>query len=454
MNHISEILNKNIIVFGLAKSGYETAKILHKYGAKVTVTFSEKNITSTIQQQIDELMQLGIVVYVNEQPQSLLVDCDLIVKNPGIPYQVPFLQEAMHHHINIITEIELAYVLSKAPIVAITGTNGKTTTTTLIGEMFNYSQKTAKLGGNIGYVACKVADETNVEDTLVLEVSSFQLQGTQHFKPHIAIITNLGSAHLDYHQQLEHYYQAKHRIFSQQTSDDYVILNGKQLAMFDKTNIKAQIIPFYTNDKIKEGIWIEKDAIVYDNEQVCHLSDILVPGEHNLENILAAIAAAKLCQVDNDSIVKALHNFKGVAHRLEYVGNYHGVTYYNDSKSTNYIATQTALTALKSHSVILLCGGFERQEDNKELIPYFKNLPAVICYGATKKTMAQRAREASVPLIYEVDELEEAVNIAIKIAQPNDTVLLSPSCASWDQYVNFEARGEAFKNFVYDKVGK
>ena len=406
MLNYTELENKNVLVVGLAKSGYEAAKILAKLGANVIVN-DGKDLSQDAHAK--DLESMGIEVVSGGHPLSLLDNNPIIVKNPGIPYTVSIIDEAVRRGLKILTEVELSYLISEAPIIAVTGTNGKTTVTSLIGDMFKKSVLTGRLSGNIGYVASKVAQEARPDEYLITKLSSFQLLGIEKYKPHIAIITNIYSAHLDYHETLENYQNAKKQIYTQQEVD---------------------------------GIYIKDGFIVYNGIRIINVKDLVLPGEHNLENILAAVLAAILAGVPVKAIVDSLTTFSGIDHRLQYIGTNRTNKYYNDSKATNTLATQFALNSFKQ-PIIWLCGGLDRGNDFDELIPYMNNVRIMVVFGETQEKFAKLGNSQGKYVIKATD-VEDAVDKIQEVIEPNDVVLLSPACASWDQYNTFEERGEKF----------
>jgi UDP-N-acetylmuramoylalanine--D-glutamate ligase len=439
--------HKKILVLGLAKSGVEAAALLHQLGAFVTVN-DKKPLSENPEAQ--GLLEQGIKVICGEHPIELLEEgFELIVKNPGIPYTNPMIQGAFEKEIPVITEVELAYQISEAPFIGITGTNGKTTTTTLVYEMLNAGNKAPLIAGNIGKVASGVAQKAAKENTIVIELSSFQLMGIHTFNPHIAIITNLYSAHLDYHGTRAEYIAAKANITKNQTAADYLIVNAEQPDVMNiaKTS-KAKIVPFSAKNELAEGAYVSDGWICFNGEKVMEIEDIALPGAHNLENILCAMAAAKLSGVDNEAINEVLRTFTGVKHRLQYVAEVAGRKFYNDSKATNILATVNALAAFKQ-PVILLAGGLDRGNEFDELIPYLKNVKALITFGQTAPKIERVGKEAGIKQIIRVDNVDKAVPVAYQQSAPGDVILLSPACASWDQYKTFEVRGDIFIEAVH-----
>ena len=451
MKNITKYQNKKILVLGLAKSGFSAAKLLHDLGALVTVNdgkpFEENR-------EAQDLLSLGVKVITGSHPIELLdEEFSLLVKNPGIPYNHPLLQAASAKHIPIITEVELAYEISEAPIIGITGTNGKTTTTTMIEMLLNQglSQGTAYLSGNIGYPASSVAREVTPEDVLVMELSSFQLMGIRTFHPEISVITNLYDAHLDYHTSRDEYVQAKWALQKEMTSEDYLILNWNQAEIRTLAQTtQATVIPFSTQEKVA-GAYTLNGYFYYLDECILAIDELGVPGQHNVENALAAIAVAKLKGISNDAIQKTLKSFSGVPHRTQFVGQLHGIMFYNDSKATNILATKMALSGFTAENVILLAGGLDRGNGFDELIPSLIGVKGVVLFGETKQKLAMAAQQAQVSHILYAQDAAQALEVAYELAQPGDNVLLSPANASWDQYPNFEARGDAFIH-AFEKI--
>ena len=447
MKQINRYLHKKILVLGLAKSGVSAAALLHKLGAFVTVN-DYKPLSENLEAQ--GLLEQGITVICGEHPIDLLEEgFELIVKNPGIPYSNPMVVKAFEKGIPVITEVELAYQISEAPFIAITGTNGKTTTTTLIYEILNKGNKLPLIAGNIGTVASDVAQKATENNTIVTELSSFQLMGINEFNPKIAVLTNLYEAHLDYHGTRKEYVKAKANITKNQTKDDFFIVNADQEdAMEIAAQSKAEIIPFSTKIELEKGACIKDGAVYFHSEKIIEIKDIVLPGTHNLENILCAVAAAKLSGVDNQSIFQVLNTFTGVKHRLQFVSEFKGRKFYNDSKATNILATQTALKAF-NEPIILLAGGLDRGNEFDELIPYLTNVKGVILFGQTAGKIEKAAISAGIKSIKHVDNVGKAVPAAYQMSDPGDVILLSPACASWDQYKTFEVRGDIFIEAVH-----
>jgi UDP-N-acetylmuramoylalanine--D-glutamate ligase len=443
LKQIKTYHHKKILVLGLAKSGVTAAALLHRLGAFVTVN-DKKPFSENPEAQ--GLLEQGIKVICGEHPVELLDEgFELIVKNPGIPYENPMIQTALDKGIPVITEVELSFQISEAPFIGITGTNGKTTTTTLIFEMLKAGNKKPLIAGNIGTVASGVAEEATRENTIVIELSSFQLMGVAAFNPKIAVITNIYDAHLDYHGSKEAYIKAKANITKNQTEDEYLIVNADQNETIEiARQSKAQIIPFSTKKIVDNGAYIREGWVWFRGEKVVAVEKVAT----NIENILCAVAAAKLSGVENSAISQVLKSFTGVKHRLQFVAERAGRKFYNDSKATNMIATINALTAFDT-PVILLAGGLDRGNEFDDLIPYLQNVKVLITFGQTAPKLERVGKLAGIKKIERVDNVDKAVPVAFAYSEPGDVILLSPACASWDQYKTFEVRGDIFIEAVH-----
>jgi UDP-N-acetylmuramoylalanine--D-glutamate ligase len=447
LKQITKYQHKKILVLGLAKSGVGAATLLHKLGAFVTIN-DKKPLNENPEAQ--GLLEQGITVICGDHPIELLEEgFELVVKNPGIPYHNPMVIKAIELGIPIITEVQLAFEISEAPFIGITGTNGKTTTTTLIFEMLEKGHKKPLIAGNIGTVASDVAQTATVDNQIVIELSSFQLMGIDSFRPKIAVLTNLYDAHLDYHKTRIEYFEAKSFITKNQTSEDYFIVNFEQEEVMDIARLsQATIIPFSTKRYLDQGASIKEGWIYFNGQPIMNRDDIVLPGDHNLENILSAIAAAKLTGVENNAIQNVLTTFTGVKHRLQYIGEKQGRKFYNDSKATNILATQNALAAFNK-PIILLAGGLDRGNEFDELLPLLNKVKTLITFGQTANKLESVGKEAGIKSIIRVDNVEKAVPVAYELSEVDDVILLSPACASWDQYKTFEVRGDIFINAVH-----
>ena len=441
MKTISKFANKKVLVLGLAKSGESAARLLDKLGAIVTVNDGKPFEENPAAQS---LLEEGIKVITGGHPLELLdEDFEWMVKNPGIPYKNPMVMRALEKKIPVITEVELAYLISDAPIIGITGSNGKTTTTTMIAEVLTAGGQNGLLSGNIGFPASQVAQDAGETDTLVMELSSFQLMGIEAFHPEIAVITNLMPTHLDYHGSFEEYVAAKWNIQKNMTASDYVVLNFNQdLAKELAKKTAAQVIPFSTQEHV-DGAYLDGDVLTFRGEAIMTASELGVPGSHNVENALATIAVAKLRGIDNQVIKETLAHFGGVKHRLQYVGEINQVKFYNDSKSTNILATQKALSGFDNSKVILIAGGLDRGNEFDELVPDIKGLKKMVILGESAERVKRAADQAEVSYL-DASDVRDATRKAFSVAEPGDVVLLSPANASWDMYKNFEVRGDEF----------
>ncbi|HAQ6412164.1 TPA: UDP-N-acetylmuramoyl-L-alanine--D-glutamate ligase [Enterococcus faecium] len=449
MKKISTYENKKVLVLGLAKSGVSAAKLLHELGALVTVNDGKPFDENP---EAQELLSLGIKVITGSHPIELLdEEFSLMVKNPGIPYSHPLVAKAQEMGIPVITEVELAYEVAECPIIGITGTNGKTTTTTMTGLLLNAGadQGIARLAGNIGYPASGVAQEAKSEDKIVMELSSFQLMGITDFRPHIAVITNIYEAHIDYHGTRKEYVKAKWNLQKNMTEKDYLILNWNQSELQELAQrTKARVLPFSTKEVLEDGVYADDYSIYYNKEKIMEISELGVPGKHNVENALAAISVAKLYGISNEAIRETLHFFHGVPHRTQYVGEIQGRKFYNDSKATNILATKMALSGFETSKVVLLAGGLDRGNTFDELIPSLKGIKAMVVFGQTKEKLMDAGKKAGIETIVTADSVEQAVPLALENSTDGDVVLLSPANASWDQYPNFETRGNRFMEAV------
>ena len=441
MKNIANFANKKVLVLGLAKSGESAARLLDKLGAIVTVNDGKPFEENPAAQS---LLEEGIKVVTGGHPLELLdEDFELMVKNPGIPYDNAMVVRALEKKIPVITEVELAYLISEAPIIGITGSNGKTTTTTMIAQVLTAGGQNGLLSGNIGFPASQVAQTASSKDMLVMELSSFQLMGIEDFHPQIAVITNLMPTHLDYHGSVEEYAAAKWNIQKNMTADDYLVLNFNQdWAKGMASQTQATVVPFSTTEKV-DGAYLDGDVLTFRGEAIIKVAEIGVPGSHNVENALATIAVAKLRGIDNQTIKEVLSAFGGVKHRLQYVGQVNEVSFYNDSKSTNILATQKALSGFDNSKVILIAGGLDRGNEFDELVPDLKGLKKMVILGQSAPRVKRAADQAGVSYL-DATNVRDAAHKAFAQAEPGDIVLLSPANASWDMYSNFEVRGDEF----------
>ncbi|MBO8171145.1 MAG: UDP-N-acetylmuramoyl-L-alanine--D-glutamate ligase [Bacillaceae bacterium] len=445
---------KNIVVLGMAKSGAAVARLLHEFGAQVTVNDVKDRKDC---HGAEDLEKMGVNVICGHHPDDLIhPGVDLVVKNPGIPYTITPVQQALQIGIPIVTEIEVAYQISDAPIIAITGSNGKTTTTTLTGEILKAGGLKPVVAGNIGTVLSEKALEARPDQVLVSELSSFQLKGTDAFKPAIACLLNIYEAHLDYHGSMEDYIDSKMNIFRRQAKSDVAILNRDQKMLRElASQVPSRLFWFSRQEEVERGAFVKEKKIIYRDEQgtdhhVMDVHDIRMPGDHSLENVLAAVAIAGVAGVRPEVMKQVIASFKGVEHRIEFVDRINEVDYYNDSKATNPRATMTGLKAF-DRPVVWIAGGLDRGIAFMDMTGVVsEKVRALITYGESAPKLDRMGKQAGIDERHLVDNVEEAVLLASRIARPGEVVLLSPACASWDMYTSFEERGRIFKQAVHN----
>jgi UDP-N-acetylmuramoylalanine--D-glutamate ligase len=461
MKHPSDYRNEQVVVLGLAKSGQAVAKVFHEFGAIVTVNDRKAREESP---EAEELEALGIQVICGEHPESLIhPDVKLVVKNPGIPYSVAPIKKAIELGIDIVTEIEVGSYLCAGPIIGVTGSNGKTTTTTWIGLILEQAGLMPIVAGNIGRPLCDVASENKPGQWLVVELSSFQLKGTNQFRPHIACLLNIYETHLDYHGHMNDYMDSKAKLFTNQTEEDIAVVNWDDAECRRlSAQTRATILPFSTLEILPYGVYVQEGMITYSDKSgkampIILASELGIAGKHNLEDALAASAVAIAADVDISVIAPVLRGFHGVEHRQEFVRALDDTRFYNDSKATNSSASIKAIDAFEA-PIIWIGGGLDRGSDYMELLPYFeRNVKAVILIGETRLKLKQVAELARLRTIEVVDTansvedmMEQAVKLAFAAAEPGDVILFSPACASWDMFTSYEQRGRMFKASVHN----
>ncbi|GAA5344719.1 UDP-N-acetylmuramoyl-L-alanine--D-glutamate ligase [Planifilum fimeticola] len=449
---------RSVVVLGMAKSGIAAAKLLHSLGAKVLVNDRKQRSDCP---EAEELERMGIRVILGGHPPNLLDgDVDLLVKNPGIPYRVPPVREAIRRGIPVVTEVEIAAQMIPSPIAAITGSNGKTTTTSLVGHMLSTGGLKARVAGNIGRALSELVGEAKPEEWLVVELSSFQLKGTETFHPRVAALLNIVPAHLDYHGTMEDYIASKMRLFQNQTAADEAILNRDCPTVREMASrLEARVRWFSRRSEVPCGAFVREGWMVLrtsegEERTLLSVEELSLPGVHNLENALAAVTIASACGCPEEGMIEGLRTFRGVPHRLEYAGTVEGVRYINDSKATN---AQAAIRALESFSepIVWIAGGLDRGDDFAELVPHLaRRVKGVVAYGEAGPRLLKRAEEAGVSRRRAAKDVLEAVELARRMADEGDVVLLSPACASWDLYTSFEERGDIFKEAVHRLVKK
>ncbi len=443
-----ELINKKVLVVGLGTTGIATSLFLKEKGAKVTVSEirSEDKLLPTVQR----LRNLGIKVEAKEHKRETFLSSDLIVVSPGVPLYAPSLKAAAEAGVEIISEIELAYRHIKTPIIAVTGTNGKTTTVNLIADIFESSGKSVFLGGNVGTPLIEYVLNHHDKNYIIAEISSFQLEGIQSFKPYISVLLNLQHDHLDRYSSYEDYVAAKARIFMNQSNNEYAILNADDLEVKKlSSSINASTLYFNYEKEVPYGIYYKNHLLYFNNgsgQIRFTLDNLHLKGIHNLHNIMAAVATSKICGCPQESIQKTIDNFKGLPHRLELFEESHQIKFYNDSKATNVSSAISALEALDP-PLILIAGGKDKGCDYNPLTPFIKEkVKALILLGEAKEKMHQALKSST--SISLVETLEDAVKLSFKKALPGDTILLSPACSSFDMFKNYEERGNVFKTLV------
>jgi UDP-N-acetylmuramoylalanine--D-glutamate ligase len=445
-----ELANKRVLVVGIGKSGLAAARFLKARGARVTVSDARP---ATLIAELSDLLDEGFMVEAGSHGLLTFRRQDLIVVSPGVPQTTPELMTVRAMGAHIIGELELGAEYLQGEVVAITGSNGKTTTTTLVGEILKAAGRPTLVGGNIGLPVTAMVDESTAETWSVIEVSSFQLETVETFKPRIAMVLNITPDHLDRHGTFEAYAAAKARITEFQTADDFLVLNAEDVTTQKiAAKTKAQIFWFSAKRQIKQGAFVHGESIFFaakegaTPEPVMPVAEITLAGAHNVENVLAAVCAARLAGVASETIRAAVAAFKAVEHRLEFVREVAGVRYYNDSKATNVDATMKAIEAFAG-GVQLILGGKDKDSDYTTLAALVRErVKTVITIGSAAQKIEHQL--AGVVKIERAETLECAVALAQTIAAPGDTVLLAPACASFDQFKNYEERGSVFKQLV------
>ncbi len=446
-----QIKGKKVLVIGAAVTGVPVVKALDHLGAEIILNDFKK--VDELNEVIAEIEQLPIRLVAGGHPVKLAEECDFVVISPGVPLDIPLVQKAKALGKEVISEIELAFRLTTTPIAAITGTNGKTTTTALLGEIMKASHRDTFVTGNIGHAMIQEVENAGPEDVFVLEVSSFQLESTSAFKPKVSAILNITPDHLNRHKTMENYIDAKCKIFVNQDDADYTILNEDDPETSGlKVRPKSRVLLFSRKKEVSQGAYVENDHIVIrvgnKKDTIIHKDKIFIPGNHNLENALAAALMAYCMGVKPSVIADTLESFRGVEHRIEYVEELDGVIYYNDSKGTNTDASIKAIEAMKRPTVII-AGGYDKGSRYDDFIGAFGNvIKDMVLIGKTADKLEETAREHGFMNIHRAKDLREAVEKCHELAKPGDCVLLSPACASWDMFSNYEERGRLFKEYV------
>ena len=442
-------MSEKILILGLSKSGIAAAKLATDLGYDVYLTESKSEVDEL---KVQELRNLGVKVEYGSHSDGFIKNATFAITSPGIPPKSEIFKRLQKENIPIISEIEFAYENTEAPFIAITGTNGKTTTTSLVSHILS-EDFTAPVCGNIGVPPSTLAEDEN--DFLVCEISSFQAQMTEKFKPFISCWTNFTPDHIDWHEGLDNYFSAKAKFFLGKQAPNYVILNAKdeKLLAFSKQCKKSKVFLFDTEDYpntsyIKENaIWFKEDSI---EEKIIDLTECPLVGHHNYQNIMCGIICAKLCGMENDEIQKQIISFKAPEHRLEKVREMNGITFYNDSKATNPEASIVAIDSFNDTDVALILGGRDKNTDLTEMCHSInKHIKTVLLIGEATERFEENLKKNGFDNIIKESSLESAIDKAIEL-KPK-VVLLSPACASFDMFKSYEHRGEVFKEYVLSK---
>ncbi len=447
-----ELLNKNVLVYGTGISGISAVSLLESVQARVVLY--DENTKLTKEQVKDKLLEGSKAkIVLGALSEDVINTIDMVVLSPGVPCDIPIIEGFKKRGIPVWGEIELAYQLSKGRVVAITGTNGKTTTTTLVGKLMKNYFQSVFVVGNIGKPYTKAATQMVDETVTVAEISSFQLETIHDFHPVVSAILNITPDHLDRHHTMECYIETKEKVALNQTKEDVCVLNFDDVVTRDfADHCNASVLYFSRLHKLQKGVYLDGETFVYsDGEtqtEVCKTTDLKVLGGHNHENVMAAIAMAVSMKIPMEIIRKTVMEFTAVEHRIEFVTEKNGVDYYNDSKGTNPDAAIKGIQAM-NRKTVLIGGGYDKGSEYDEWIESFGGkVTWLVLLGATKEKIAECARKHGFENIIFVETMEEAVEVCAKKANPGEAVLLSPACASWGMFDNYEQRGRIFKELV------
>ena len=449
-----DLKGKRVLIIGMARSGISAAKMCKELGAKVTIYDSKDN--DEIRNATQNLIEQGVKSVFGQLNNNIMNDKELVVLSPGVPVDLEPILYGKKIGIPVISEIELAYRYCAAKIIGITGTNGKTTTTTLVGKIAQAYLKNSKVVGNIGYPFTETVFDVKGEDYVVAELSSFQLETIDRFKPFISAILNITPDHLNRHKTFEKYIEIKERIFENQDENDYTILNyDDPICRKMENKIKGKVIYFSSKSKLRQGVYLDNNRIIcsYEdiNEEICSIDELKIIGVHNIENIMATIAICICANIKIDIIREQVKLFEGVEHRIEYVATIKGVRYYNDSKATNPDAAIAAINSIKTMNwgTYLIAGGMDKGSDFDEWIGNFdENIKGLIVFGETSNKIKNTAIKLGYTKVEIVNNLEDAIKLSSSLARKEECVLLSPACASWDMLRDYEQRGDMFKQIV------
>lgn len=451
-NNLNNIKGKRVLIVGLGKSGIAAVQAMLALKARITVQDS-KTEDKIDGQLLSFLRGRGIELCLGTVPEDMGA-FDMAILSPGVDPELPFIREAREKGVEITGELEIAYRIAQGNFIAITGTNGKTTTTTLVGEIISKAGRKTHVVGNIGVAVIAKALDAEAEDWLVTETSSFQLQTVKYFKPIVSAILNITPDHLNRHHTMKEYSLAKANIFANQDENGFCVINDEDgICRELARKCKCQVVPFSAERTLERGAFIKNGKIVFADRdgsisELCGENELQIIGKHNLENALAAAAICFCAGISPEIIGRGLREFKGVAHRIEYCGSIDGVNFYNDSKGTNVDASLTALKALKKN-IILIAGGDGKGQDFEPLAAGFESrVKHLVLLGRDGPLIAEAADKSGFKDYSYGTDMEQCVRIAFDLAEAGDTVLLSPACASWDMYENFEQRGDHFKDVV------
>jgi UDP-N-acetylmuramoylalanine--D-glutamate ligase len=446
-----DLKGKKVLVVGLARTGAATARFLVERGARVKV--SEMKPPPELAGTLRELEGLPLEWEMGGHTLPFFLDAELIVVSPGVPMDLHPLRQAREKGLPAVSEIELASRFLRRPMIAITGTNGKTTTTTMIGEMFRAAGKSAFVGGNIGNPLINFVAGSQGEEWAVVEVSSFQLEGIDRFRPRVALLLNITEDHLDRHASFQEYGEIKGRIFQNQGKEDYAVLNADDPRTFQLAHrVRSQVVLFSRERPVPWGCFLDRGSIIFQGaegeREAYGLGRMKIRGTHNLENIMAAVAACRICGCPQEALQKVIDEFEGLEHRLEWIGNIDGVNFYNDSKGTNVGAVVKSLLSFEE-PVLLIAGGRDKEGDYGPLRGLIaEKVRGMALIGEARERMSRALGDLTETL--KADSLEEAVYWARSKARPGDVILLSPACSSFDMFLNYRERGRRFKAIIHE----
>ena len=451
-NCVEDIKGKKILIVGMGNSGKAAVQAMVKLGAAVSVQDNKKE-EDIDPQLLTFLKDKSVTCYLGCQPEDMSA-FDMMILSPGVSPELDFIREARESGVEITGELEIAYRVGHGKYVAITGTNGKTTTTTLVGEIYKAAEKKTYVVGNIGVAVISKSLSAEEDSWLITETSSFQLETIKDFRPEISALLNLTPDHMDRHKTMENYGKAKANIFRNQTPDQYCIINYDDKECFKLAeNCGARVVPFSRVEELNFGAFVKDGVIVIKNEngdlaEICRADELKIPGTHNLENALAAAAVAYFGEIDTETIARVLRQFRGVEHRIELCNEIDGIRFVNDSKGTNPDAAIKAIEAMKEN-IILIAGGYDKGSSFDEFIGAFDGrVKAMMLLGKTAAKIKETAEKAGFTNSIILKDMEACVREAYRIAEPGDVVLLSPACASWDMYTSYEQRGRHIKACV------